>query len=216
MKNKAKSVSMIGGADGPTSVFIAGKADKVSMLERIKRFHYKKKRSKVEKKVTANPHTLEEVIRYLQNKYGAVEVSRQSQDYVLQRKNLKASLVMQHKPELLGDMAEMEPSKGNTEKEISGFLEQLRQRTEKAENISEEEFPLEFHIYKIEIKEIGEVEICMEKIWNNFGISYSGKNDKMKELKRIAKDIYLYYGVTKEDIQSRSMRYSALVTMLCE
>ena len=56
MGKGADSVSIIGGADGPTSIFIA------------------------------NPHTLEEVMELLKREYGAVEVSNQSHNYLEQRR----------------------------------------------------------------------------------------------------------------------------------
>lgn len=61
MKNKRKSfVSIIGGADGPTSIFIAGKSDKRPLKVRIKNAIYKCKRKRVEKRIVANSHTLNE------------------------------------------------------------------------------------------------------------------------------------------------------------
>ena len=59
MKNKRKSsVSIIGGADGPTSIFIAGKSDKRPLKVRIKNAIYKCKRKRVEKRIVAGSHTL--------------------------------------------------------------------------------------------------------------------------------------------------------------
>ena len=65
MKNKRKSsVSIIGGADGPTSIFIAGKSDKRPLKVRIKNVIYKCKRKRVEKRIVAGSHTLNEVVEY--------------------------------------------------------------------------------------------------------------------------------------------------------
>lgn len=36
----------------------------------------------------------------------------------------------------------------------------------------------------------------------------------MRKLKAIVNDIYLYYGVTKEDIEKKTLRFSVLVTHL--
>lgn len=74
IEKSSHRVSIIGGADGPTSVFIAGKT------------------------ITANAHTLEEVIQYLQDNYGAVEVSKELRSYQEQYKSIKESLILQHKP----------------------------------------------------------------------------------------------------------------------
>ena len=50
--------------------------------------------------------------------------------------------------------------------------------------------------------------------WNIFGISYSGNKSVIKRFKKIARDLYCYYGVSEEDIKNRTKRYSSLVTEL--
>lgn len=222
MKRKgARGVSVIGGADGPTSIFIAGKSSKLPLKARIKRFFYKKKRRRVEKTITANPHTLEEVIQYLQNTYGAAEVSKESHAYLEEYQCLKSSLIIQHKPELLGDMAELEyPTETEFSMDSDGeslkeFWKQLQLRSKKAESIPDELFPMDFHLYRLRVPDIGEMHFSIETIWEIFGGGYSGSKKGMKQLHRISKDIYLYYGVTEEDIRNKSDRYSALVTTLC-
>ena len=94
MRKGAGSVSIIGGADGPTSIFIGGKDDKAKLTTRIQNYFRRIKRNKVKKQITANPHTLEEVVQWLKREYGAVEVSQQSHNYLEQRRCLKAFLVM--------------------------------------------------------------------------------------------------------------------------
>ena len=75
MDKVASSVSIIGGADGPTSIFIAGKGGKVKLTTRIKNYFRKMRRNRIKKRITANPHTLEEVVEWLKREHGAVEVS---------------------------------------------------------------------------------------------------------------------------------------------
>ena len=76
MKEKSsEAMSVIGGADGPTSVFIAGKSGKKPLKARVKRFFYKHKRNRVEKKMVPGAHTLEEVVTYAKEKYQAVEMT---------------------------------------------------------------------------------------------------------------------------------------------
>ena len=59
MKQKSKNaISIIGGADGPTSIFIAGHSKKQPLKIRIKNSIYRYKRKKVEKTIVANPHLL--------------------------------------------------------------------------------------------------------------------------------------------------------------
>ena len=54
----------------------------------------------------------------------------------------------------------------------------------------------------------------MERTWGIISCSYSGKKKEMKRLKAINKDVYLYYGVTEEDIRNKTERYQELVTVL--
>ena len=68
-------------------------------------------------------------------------------------------------------------------------------------------------LYKIEIND-NFLEVEIDYTWNIFGMSYSGNKAVMKKLKKIARDLYSYYGVTEEDIRNKTKRYSSLVTNL--
>ena len=54
----------------------------------------------------------------------------------------------------------------------------------------------------------------MYYIWNIFGISYSGNKKVMKQFEKISKDLYIYYGVSEDDIKKKTERYLSLVTAL--
>lgn len=54
--NSTGAVSIIGGADGPTSVFIAGRSQKKSLKIRVQQAIYRHKRKKVEKTIVADSH----------------------------------------------------------------------------------------------------------------------------------------------------------------
>lgn len=54
----------------------------------------------------------------------------------------------------------------------------------------------------------------IDYIWDIFGVSYGGSKKAMKQLKKISQDLYIYYGVTEEDIRSKSERYSSLLATL--
>ena len=76
MIEKSKSgVSIIGGADGPTSIFIAGKIQKKSLKVKIRNAIYKHKHKRAEKKIVAGAHTLNELVQYALNKYDLVEIN---------------------------------------------------------------------------------------------------------------------------------------------
>ena len=45
--------------------------------------------------------------------------------------------------------------------------------------------------------------------------SFSGDKKTMKEMKKLFREIYLYYGVTSEDIKNETERYKSLLATLC-
>ena len=215
MGKGAGNVSVIGGADGPTSIFIAGKGGKVKLTTRIQNYFRRIKRNRVKKRITANPHTLEEVVQWLKREYGAVEVSQQSHNYLEQRKCLKASLVMRHRPDLLGELMDLEPPKGEDVEALKAFWEQIQGREKMAAEIADDIFPLDFHIYEVKCPENCMMQIGVETVWQVIDGSFSGDKKNMKQLKKLFREIYLYYGVTAEDIKNETERYKSLLATLC-
>ena len=214
MKEKsASAVSIIGGADGPTSVFLAGRTGKRPLKIRIRNILYKCKRKQIAKKIVPGAHSLEEVVSYAKNKYSAVEIDTTQHNYIEQRKSLKESLIITHKPDLLGNMKDIPKPTDYTEESVREFFNQLQLRREMISQIPDEEMPMDFHIYEITFDD-GRMEMEIDYKWDIFGISYSGNKKVMNELRKIACDLYLYYGVTKEDIENNTKRYSALLTTL--
>ena len=215
MGKGAGSVSIIGGADGPTSIFIAGKGGRVKLTTRIGNHFRRLKRNRIKKRITANPHTLEEVAELLKREYGAVEVSQQSFNYQEQRKCLKASLVMHHRPDLLGELMDLEPPEGEDVETLKAFWEQLQEREKMAAEITDDIFPVDFHIYAIKCPENCMMQIGVETVWQVIDGSSSGDKKTMKQLRKLFKKIYLYYGVTAEDIKNETERYKSLLAALC-
>lgn len=212
---KAKAVSIIGGADGPTSIFIAGKTGKQPLKERIRRYCYRRKRKRVERKIKPDAHTVQETITYIVEKYHAVEMSKQRMSYIEQRKCLKENLIMKNKPELLGDMREISVPEEYNESTIKEMQRQIQLRSDMIAAMPDDVVPMDLHIYEIHRNEgQGYMEIAVDSIWGMLGASYSGSKKTMKQFRKIEKDICLYYGVTEEDVRDKSERYSSLVTML--
>lgn len=215
MAKSARAVSIIGGADGPTSIFLAGNTGKKSFKEKLRQYRYRKRRARVEAQITANPHTIEEVISYMKDTYGAKEVPENSRIYQEQRQGMRESLILKYKPELLGK--EIERPEKFDEKTLKEFWEKLEARSKKAQEIPEELFPMEYSIYEIRIPELGNIQFEIEKNWGMLGGSCGGGDKKkMKKLEAIMKKIYLYYGVSEEDIRERSERYGTLVAVMMQ
>lgn len=214
MKNKSKSnVSIIGGADGPTSVFLLGTTGKRPLKDRIRNYFYKKKRNRMAKQISAGAHSMEEVVSFIKKEYGASEISKTDHRYIEQRKCLKESLILQHRPELLGDRLEIQRPEEFTEETAKKMFEQIRKRSEFIEAIPDEEMPMDYHVYEICLSE-GRMSIDIDFKWDIFGCSYSGSKKEMKQLRKICREVYIYYGVTEEDIQNNTERYSSLLTTL--
>ena len=67
----AETIAIIDGADGPTGVFMVG--GKRSIKVRITDYLYRRKQKNIAKKMVTGTHTLEEMLQYAQNTYGAKE-----------------------------------------------------------------------------------------------------------------------------------------------
>jgi len=208
-----ESIAIIGGADGPTSVFVAGRKKGIPIKHRIKNRIYKWKGKQAAKKITAGERTLSEVVTYAEKKYDAVEADITQRKYASQKNVLKESLISRYKPELLRELAELIRPDEYTPETVKALQDQFHVRRKRVETISEEQMPMDFHIYEINLGD-GRLEMEIDYHWNVFGISYSGSKGTMKQMKKIAKDLYLYYGVSEEDIRQKSERYHSLLATL--
>ena len=214
MKEKSKSeVSIIGGADGPTSIFIAGRTRKKPLKVRIRNIIYRYRRKIVEKKVVADSHTLDELVQYAMNTYNLIETNSTERKYIEQQKNLKESLILQHKPEVLGEMKDIPLPDYFNEASVIEYFGKIKTRSEMIAEMPDSIIPMDFHLYKIRIDD-DFLEMEIDYTWNIFGMSYSGNKAVMKKFKKISRDLYSYYGVTEEDIKNKTKRYSSLVTSL--
>lgn len=216
MTNKAKSnISIIGGADGPTSVWIAGRDKNLlhSIKNAFRKKRYQIKRRKILKNLKANPHTLEGLRDYIIDKYDAVEVSENEQIYQQNFRNIKSSLVMRYKPELLGEPLEnFRPKDFSNRDEVLKFIEKSDEYMKRAESVSAEEFPLDSHLYIIGTGDGCEIRVNIEL---NYEIMDAGGSaESGVKLKAILKDIYSYYGVSQEDINNDSERFKNLIAIL--
>ena len=215
MKEKSKSeVSIIGGADGPTSIFIAGRTRKRPLKVRIRNIIYRFRRKIVEKKVVADAHTLDELVQYAMSRYNLIETNSTERKYLEQRKNLKESLILQHKPEVLGEMKDIPNPDISNEESVREYFCRIEARSEMIAEMPDNVIPMNFHLYEIRIGD-DSLEMEIDYIWNIFGISsYSGNKKVMKQFEKISKDLYIYYGVSEDDIKKKTERYLSLVTAL--
>ena len=214
MEQKSKNgVSIIGGADGPTSIFIAGPSEKQPLKVRIKNSIYRYKRKKVEKTIVANSHSLSETVQYAKDKYELTETAPTDREYIEQIKCLKESLILQYEPELLGEMKDIPKPDVSNEESVREYFCKINTRSEMIAEMPDDVIPMNFHLYEIRIGD-DSLEMEIDYIWNIFGISYSGNKKVMKQFEKISKDLYIYYGVSEDDIKKKTERYLSLVTAL--
>lgn len=214
MKGKSKSgVSIIGGADGPTSIFIAGRAQKRPLKVRIRSILYRFKRKRAEKKVVAGEHTLDELVQYAKNSYNLIETNSSERKYIEQQNNLKESLILQHKPEILGEMKDIPKPNIYNEKSIREYLYKIEARREMIAEMPDNVIPMNFHLYEIRIGD-DSLEMNIDYIWNIFAISYSGNKKVMKQFQKFQKICISFNGVSEDDIKRKTERYLSLVTVL--
>ena len=214
MKAKSKGgVSIIGGADGPTSIFIAGKSEEQPLKLRIRNYIYQCKRKRAEKKIVAGVHTLDELVAYAKNRYDFIEINQDELRYFEQRKSLKESLILQYKPELLGEMENIGQPDISNEESVKEYFDKLNERSKMIAEIPDCAIFMDFHMSEIK-SNMYSLTMEIDFIWNIFGISYSGNKKLMRRLRNISQDLYRYYGVSEDDIREKTTRYSSLVMAL--
>ena len=140
MGKKESAATIIGGADGPTSVFVLKKNPKLTLRQKIEKSKYKLKRAYVERTLKAGSHSMDEVMQYIVNVHGLVEVENEEvqQEY----KEMRASFIMQYEPELLGEYAAMPQLKSESQEDIQAHLKQFMERQERAMEIPVSEFDI--------------------------------------------------------------------------
>ena len=206
------SNNIIGKADGATSYFVLSRNNKLTLKQKIQKTRFQLRKKWIEKHISANGHTLDEVCQYVQEKYGFREVTRACSGVRYEYEEMRTSFMITHAPELLGEYAKHPELKGHSEEEIREFMAQVEARKEIAKNVPKEKFDIDFRKYE---KKIGDTEmhIIIEKKYENIGGGASGKKT-IKDFNKIYKDVYRYYGVTEEDIANKTKRYDMVVRTL--
>lgn len=227
MSKKAQSVSIISGADGPTSIFLAGREDKKG-IRRIRnsyqKWKYRKKRKKAEKQIIPSFHSLEETRTFIRHRYQGIEANVSYPCYEEDKRRMKYSIIQREQPELIGaDKPLIPPDQIELQNQdiLYQWLQEVetwtKQCVERLERLPENVCSIQYHLYLIDCGDDGQIKIEME---DNRGImcisASSSGSGNMKKMQKVIKDIYLYYGVTQEDIDKHTERYQILVTELSQ
>lgn len=216
MGKSASAVSVIGGADGPTSVFLLKRDQKLTLRQKMQRIKYNIKRTYVEKTLKSGGHTLDEVMTYLVKAHGFVELDKDSDEMREEYSRMRASFLIQHAPKLLGEYAILPQLKSESQEDLWDYVRQSEERIQKAMEISSAEFDIDFHKFQIFFDDINDnIHFLIEKRFGYIGGGASGNKKIVKRFQQLDKDIHRYYGVTEEDIKTKSKRYEDVVRALC-
>lgn len=205
--------AIIGGTDGPTAVAVIKKNPKLTLRQKLEKCRYKIKRAYVESTIKANSHTLDEVMDYIVDVHGFVEIKddEMRQEY----EEIRASFILQYASELLGEYATMPKLKSESKEDIQEHIKQFQVRQQMAREIPITEFDIDFHKFQIAFNDINDnMYITVEKRFAYIGGGASGNKKEMRKFQRIFRDVHRYYGVTSEDIEKKTKRYEQVVQAL--
>ncbi len=211
IKPSVSNTTIIGGSDGPTSVFICSGKHKQNMKQRIQRKLFQLRKKWYALWIKPNPHTMEETANYIREKYDFIELPKESKKYQRLYNELRSSFIMQYEPHLLGEYAVFPELRSENEKEVKEFLDQMRFRQEKANEVPEELFSLEYYYFEKQENDV-HMEIQLESHYGYIGGGASGKF--IPKFRKIHKDVYKYYGVSEDDIKNHTKRYDDLLRQL--
>lgn len=222
-KSKA-AVAIIGGSDGPTSVFVAGKQNggRKNPLRRFRdrnrKRQYMKRKARAAREITPNPHTPDELAAYITEKYHAVELAWDTARVKEGFRSMKASIVRREQPELLERQGLIAPEKKQPdfadENAVREWLAYAKEYEERAASFAAPLVPMDYHIYEIRSGISGSVQVELEKERGLLNVSFGSSKEEGRRMQEICRDIYLYYGVSREDIENETERYLLLLTEL--
>lgn len=206
-------MGMIGKSDGPTAVAVIKRNSKLTLKQKLQKCKYKIKRAYVEHTIKAEGHSLDEVIDYIVNKHGFVELD--NDEVRFERDEQRASFIMQYAPELLGEYATMPRLKSESKEDIEAHIKQFQVRQQRAMEVPVSEFDIDFHKFQIPLEDINDnMYIIIEKRFAYIGGGVSGDKKVMKKFHHIFKDVHRYYGVTAEDMKNKTKRYEQVIRAL--
>jgi len=206
-------MSVIGKSDGPTAVTVIKRNSKLTLKQKLEKCKYKIKRAYVEHTIKAKGHSLDEVIDYIINKHGFVEID--NDEVRFEHDEMRASFIMQYAPELLGEYATMPQLKSESKEDIQAHIREFQERQQRAMEIPIEKFDIDVHKFQIPFEDINDnMYIIVEKRFAYIGGGVSGDKKVMRRFHRIFKDVHRYYGVTAEDIKNKTKRYEQVIRAL--
>lgn len=214
MKAKSSGETInVNGPDGPTSVLIFDRNKKLSFRQKFQKFKVQTKRKFFEKRIKAEPHSIDEVCEFLTSVLKFTELSKTDERYIEEYKATRVSFIMQHKPELMGDFARMPELKDYTEEAYLKHMEEFNLRKKVAEAVPVESYDIDLHMFR-KVEGDNESRISIEKTYSMISGGASGTPRYTKKFNKVYKRIYKFYSVTQADIDNKTERYKDLLSTL--
>ena len=226
----AESISIIGGSDGPTSVFLLGRG-KPNLRQQLQKIYFAYKKKWIARKIVPGTHTMEEVAALLKKEYGFEEIQKSDDEYIREYEGLRSSFIIMYKPELLGELAERPRLLNKDVESIKEWQRQLELREQRAKEIPKEQFDINLYILEKKSDDVF-MRFILESNYDYIGGSYSGDvksnrkkryvakfginriGDEQKRYQELFRQIHIYYGVSETDIAENTRRYKELLTVL--
>lgn len=212
---EADSNKFIGGADGPTSIVFYNNSHKLSISQRIQITINNLKRRYWARRIVPGTHSLEEVEELLSTKYGFTEVDVSGVEFMEEYQQMRTTFLLEDMPELAADSSYLSSTSDDVGTIIKNLELKLQQERMLAESIPSEVYDIDFHKYIRRGKsQNDEMHIIIERTHEYIGGGAGGSKRFIREWKKIMKNTYLYYGVSEEDIKTKSQRYKELLLEL--
>lgn len=130
-KKGVGAACFIGGADGPTTIFLGGKDNtNITWKQRFQRMRNRARRKRIMKSLKANAHTMDQVTGYVMNELGYSEKDKSDSQYQEEYCQMRASFLLQYQPDLLGELSEAPKLESHDEESVKLFFEELEKRYE--------------------------------------------------------------------------------------
>lgn len=156
-------MTIIGGSDGPTSVFIAGKAGgkRKNPIRRLQDWfrakQHKRRRTRVMQSIRPGSHTPDELAAFIKQKYHAAELPSKNFRVREACRNTKISIVWKdHRKQMeqLGYVSpdQKRPPDFNDRAAVEEWYKYMQEYDKAAAGLDDALIPLDFHSYEIHLK----------------------------------------------------------------
>ena len=220
-KKRAASVSIIGGASGPTSIFIAGKkASKLGSKELQEKSLQNKFADDFAKFIKPGKKSMKELEFYLLAHFHAKEIPLDEG----RRKMIKSNVILNFFPDIL-ETDTFHPGPTPKAKDLIKFEETSRKRFDESQNYPEEKLNLDMHAFQFDFyldgQVIGEYNVDLEYNTEYITVEYQLNRPMDDDAVRaayneITYDIFRFIGVSREDIHNRTNKFVTLMHIFRE